>query len=87
MIYAGTSGSDSARWTWTVTDGSGTTTTHVPVCYDRHRTFLESLRGTNRDRRVETVRCLDCGHRERRVWKELPKAPRPDRVIPLPRAA
>lgn len=44
-----------------------------------HFWYCESLRGSNRHRRVETLRCLMCGEKRRRVWNRLPAQRRPDR--------
>lgn len=54
-----------------------------PICGAVHAWVCESLRGTNRNQRVETIRCEHCGERERRVWTGLPHARRPSKVTAL----
>lgn len=84
MIWGHTDSSDSVGTvevdTW---GGTFASLTIDLACELAHRTVCESLRGTNRNQRVETVRCLDCGRMERRVWLGLPAARKPDRTYVL----
>lgn len=48
------------------------------ICMD-HRWHLESMRGSNRNQRVEHVRCTSCGECRTRVWTGWPNQRKPDR--------
>lgn len=65
----------------TLTTTYDTASSTFAVWCSAHNWIVESLRGTNRNRRVATVRCLLCGHRRRHVWSDWKQ--RNPKVIPL----
>lgn len=62
------------------TVNSGPRGSTLVVNCDGHNFGLTSLRGSNRDQRVEHVRCKRCGERRTKVWTGPLNAKRPDRV-------